>query len=308
MRWLTYLFVSVLFVFCISRSEWDCWSRDANKQKAAHSIRKNEIPLQTVRTGQSALESHKLPLRSEAAVVLDTRRGEVLFKKNMEMGLPIASLTKLMSALVFLETNPDLDNSVTITVADAKRSERYQLRVGETFTLRDILHSSLLSSSNRAARALARASGLSRSEFVTRMNRKAGELGLKSTFFCEPTGLDEKNRSTALDCAKLLYFVLQDSVIASIFSRTTYEFVSLDEEKRRHQIGSTSKLLFASLNVKGGKSGHNGASGWCLGTLVEAQNGEEMAAVILGAPSKQTRFKEIRSIVEWCIEKNKKGS
>jgi D-alanyl-D-alanine endopeptidase (penicillin-binding protein 7) len=139
------------------------------------------------------------------------------------------------------------------------------------------------------------------------MNLKAKTLGLENTFFYEPTGLNKKNRSTALDCAKLLYFALQDSVIASILNKTTYEFVSLDKGKRRHQIGSTNGLLFSSLNVKGGKTGYNGASGWCLGTMVEGKDGEEMVAVILGAPTKHARFKEIRSIVEWSIEKHKKG-
>ena len=303
-----YFFVSVLLVLLISRVEWGNWFPDLNKQKAADPIQDRKIPLQTIYVGSRALESHKLSLRSKAAVVLDTKKGEVLFEKNIETELPIASLTKLMSALVFLETNPDLDNIVTITIAHANGSGRSQLRVGETFTLRDLLHASLMSSSNRATRALARASGLSPLEFVARMNQKAKELGLENTFFYEPTGLDEKNRSTALDCARLLYFALQDSVIASISGKTTYEFVSLDKGKRRHRIGSTNKLLFNSLNVKGGKTGYNGASGWCLGTLVQRKDGKEMVAVILGAPTKHTRFKEIRSIVEWCIEENKKGS
>jgi len=308
MRRPVYFFVSLLLVLLISRIEWGNWFWDSNRLREVNLIRESELPLQAVYISQKALESYKLPLRSEAAVVLDTRKGEVLFEKNIETELPIASLTKLMSALVFLGTNPDLDDTVTITIADARCSGGSQLRVGETFRLGDLLHTSLMSSSNRATRALARASGLPVSEFVVRMNQKAKELSLENTFFCEPTGLDENNISTALDCAKLLYFALQDSIIASILSKTTYEFVSLDKGKRRHRIGSTNKLLFSSLNVKGGKTGYNGASGWCLGTMVEGEDGKEMVAVILDAPTKHTRFKEIRSIVEWCIEENKKGS
>jgi D-alanyl-D-alanine carboxypeptidase len=303
-----YFFVSILLVLLISRTEWGNWIGDLNKTPKAVLHSEDEVPFQTIHISEKALKSHKLPLRSKAAVVLDTKKGEIIFAKNMEKELPIASLTKLMSILVFLETNPDLDDTVTITIADANCSGKSQLKVGETFTLRDLLHASLMSSSNRAIRALARASGLSPLEFVARMNRKAKEPGLENTFFCEPTGLDEKNRSTALGCAKLLYFVLQDSVIASISSKTTYEFVSLDLKKRKHLIGNTNKLLFSSLKVKGGKTGYNGASGWCLGTLVEGEDGNEMVAVVLGAPTKHTRFKEIRSIVEWCIEENKRGS
>jgi D-alanyl-D-alanine endopeptidase (penicillin-binding protein 7) len=136
------------------------------------------------------------------------------------------------------------------------------------------------------------------------MNRKAKELGLLSSLFCEPTGLDKQNRSSALDCARLLYSALQDSVIRSIAGKTFYEFNSVN--KRKHRIGSTNKLLFSSLNVKGGKTGYNGASGWCLGTLVEGYDGKEVVAVVLGAPSKRTRFREIRSIVKWSISENTK--
>ena len=180
--------------------------------------------------------------------------------------------------------------------------------MGEVFFLRDLLHASLMSSSNRATRALARASGLSHRQFAERMNRKARELGLSGSFFCEPTGLDEQNRSSALDCARLLYAALRDSTIRSIAGKTFYEFNSLNQWKRRHRMGSTSKLLFSSLNVKGGKTGYIGASGWCQATLVEGEGGKELVAVVLGAPSKSTRVSEIRSTVRWSIGEETKGT
>ena len=302
------IFVCVFLVLLIAGIEWNIRFRNLTEAQKAKLHSEGRIPLQSICIGEKAKESYKLQLRSEAAVVLDTKEGEVLFEKNIEKELPIASLTKLMTALVFLGTHPDLNDTVTISIADARYAGRSQLRVGETFTLFDLLHASLMSSSNRATKTLARATGLSPLDFVARMNRKAKELGLKNTFFCEPTGLDEKNRSTALDCAKLLYFALQDSIIASISNKTTYEFVSLNAGRRSHRIGSTNKLLFSSLNVKGGKTGYNGASGWCLGTLVEGEDGNQMVAVILGAPTKHIRLKEIRSIVEWSIDGYKKGS
>jgi D-alanyl-D-alanine endopeptidase (penicillin-binding protein 7) len=307
MRRPAHLIVSVFLVFFISGIEWDTWFRDLDKTRKAESLSEERIPLKTICISEKAQESHELPLRSEAAVVLDTRKGEVLYRKNIDTQLPIASLTKLMSALVFLETKPDLDDRVTITAADINCPGKSEIKVGETVTLRDLLHASLMSSSNQATKALARACPVPASEFVARMNGKARELGLQNVLFCEPTGLDERNRSTALDCARLLYFALQDSVVGSIFDKTTYQFASLDKEKRRHTIGCTNKLLFSSLKVKGGKTGYNGASGWCLGTLVEGGDGREVAAVVLGAPSKQDRFKEIRSIVEWSIETKRTG-
>jgi D-alanyl-D-alanine endopeptidase (penicillin-binding protein 7) len=303
-----YFFAYVLLALLISRTEWSDSYRDSCRIPQDDSAPGYQIPLRTIYKGQKAKESHNLALTSEAAVVLDTKEGEVLFEKNMERALPIASLTKLMSALTFLEIGSDLDHTAAITPSDAWRSGRDQLRVGEIFALRDLLHASLMSSSNRAARALARASGLSPSEFAVRMNRKARELGLLSSFFCEPTGLDEQNRSSALDCARLLYAALQDSVIRSIAGKTFHDFSSLNRRKRMHRIGSTNKLLFSSLKVKGGKTGYNGASGWCLGTVVEGDDGKELVAVVLGAPSKRTRFREIRSIVKWSVGENTKGN
>ncbi|UCB53138.1 MAG: D-alanyl-D-alanine carboxypeptidase [Candidatus Zixiibacteriota bacterium] len=303
-----YFFAYVLLALLISRVEWSDLHWDLRKSPQECCGQRYEIPLRTTYKGQKAKESHEFSLRSNAAVVLDVEEGEILFEKNVEQKFPVASLTKLMSVLTFLETDPDLDDTAIITPTDAWRSGRAQLRVGEVLTLGDLLHASLMSSSNRATRALAHASGLSPSEFAAGMNRKAKELGLLSSFFCEPTGLDQRNRSSALDCARLLYAALQDSTIRSIAGKTFYQFNSLNGKKRRHRVGSTSKLLFSSLKVKGGKTGYNGASGWCLGTLVEGDDGKEIVAVVLGAPSKRTRFREIRSIVKWSIRENATGS
>ena len=296
-----YFFAYVLLALLISRTEWSDLYRNSCNIRQDESALECRIPLQTIYRGEKAKESHQFGLRSKAAVVLDAEKGEVLFEKNVEEKLPIASLTKLMSALTFLETDPDLRDTARITAADAWRSGRDGLRVGELFLLRDLLHASLMSSSNRATRALARASGLSPRQFAERMNRKARELGLFGSFFCEPTGLGERNRSSALDCGRLLYAALQDSTIRSIAEKTFYEFNSLNQWKRNHRIGSTSKLLFNSLKVIGGKTGYISASGWCQGTLVEGDGGRELVAVVLGAPSKHTRFREIRSIVKWSI-------
>lgn len=303
-----YFFAYVLLALLISRVEWSDLHSGLCGRRQADCFPRREIPLQTIYKSQRAKESRTIPLQSKAAVVLDTEKGEVLFEKNIEEELPIASLTKLMSALTLLGTDPELDHTITITPADATSPGNAELRVGEMVTLRDLLHASLMNSSNRATRALARASGLSHHQFAERMNRKARELGLSRSFFCEPTGLDGQNRSSALDCARLLYAALQDSTIRSIAGKTFYEFNSLDQWKRRHRIGSTSKLLFSSLNVKGGKTGYIGASGWCQGTLVEEEGGRELVAVVLGAPSKHTRFREIRSIVKWSIGEEIKGT
>ncbi len=265
------------------------------------------VPLKAFHLTQKALENKWHRIVSKSAVAVDVEKGEILFEKNMEEPTPIASLTKLMTALVFLEQNRNLDDTATITPWDAESSGRSCLRVGETLTLRDLLHASLMSSNNLATKTLVRVSGLPYDDFIDRMNQKAKRIGLENTHFYEPTGLDENNQSTALDCARLLTFALMDKKIAFITTMKTYAFTSLYKKKiRRHQITNTNSLLFqngsngtSSLNVKGGKTGYNGPSGWCLATLVENKDGTRIAAVILGAPTSLTRFRETKSIIKW---------
>jgi D-alanyl-D-alanine endopeptidase (penicillin-binding protein 7) len=302
------VFICVLIVILVSMIEWNNWFRNLDRSRDADSYSRKVSHLQNIQMSSMALQSHKLPLKSEAAVVLDTKKGEVLFDKNMDTQLPIASLTKLMTALIFLQTNPDLNDTVTITEADADCVGTNEIQVNETLTLYDLLHVSLMNSSNRATKALVRACEIPTPIFVLRMNRKSEELGLHNTHFREPTGLNEKNRSSALDCAKLMYFALQNSIIASVLEKDIYRFSSRDSSRTWHQIGNAQKLLFSSLKVKGGKTGYIRASGWCLGTVLEDENGKQLAAVILGAPTKHTRLEEIRSIVQWSMEKNKRGS
>ena len=310
-RWIQF-FIPFIVLFLISSVPWGelfIPPDDVEIVKETDIEGEQAIPLKELHFTKRAFENKLHRIRSKAALAVDIEKGEILFEKNMEKLLPIASLTKLMTALVFLEQNPNLDDTATITRSDAKFAGRSRLRVGETLTLKDLLHASLTCSNNRATKTLVRVSGLSFEDFVARMNQKAEEIGLENTCFCEPTGLDENNQSTALDCARLLSFALTDSVIASITSKKTYSFTSVyKKRKRRHQIVNTNKLLLSSLNVKGGKTGYNGASGWCLGTLVENEDGTKIAAVILGAPTKLARFREARSIIKWSLQKTTQGT
>ncbi len=311
MKKIVFFIVLVFVVLAVSKIACDSWFWASNRMEGLGFLHKEKLPLQTVQISEKAKESGNLIIKSEAAVVLDAQREEILFEKNMERTLPIASLSKLMTALVFLETHPDLYDTATISTEDAIGAGWSQLKIKESFTLYDLLHASLMSSNNRATRTLSRSCGLSADEFIAHMNQKAKKIGLLNTRFFEPTGLDTNNRSTALDCARLLYFAQKESLIASIMGKTTYQFCSMSKRKRMHQIKSTNKLLYTSLppgctgSVKCGKTGYNGASGYCLGTLVQGEDGEEIIAVVLGAPSSGTRFKEIKSIVQWSMQEKR---
>ncbi len=233
-------------------------------------------------------------------MIIDVPSNRVLYEYNANDVRSIASLTKLMTAIVFLEGNPPLDSVVMVTREDARDAGRRhsQMGIGETFRLLDVLYASLLSSDNRATRTLARASGLSMDNFVLRMNEKARELGLDSTTFVEVTGLDPGNRSTAYDLAQLLPAALENYWVSHITATDQYTFHSMNK-RRRHILLNTNRLARAGWEVEGGKTGFIAASGYCLTTILKDGEEHEILAILLGAPTNSRRFSETIYIIDW---------
>jgi D-alanyl-D-alanine endopeptidase (penicillin-binding protein 7) len=228
------------------------------------------------------------------AILVDPGTGEVLFEKNSGNPVPIASLTKLMTALVFLEQKPNLMRQVEVTANEINGGGHTQLRAGERAELGDLLHMSLMCSDNVATRVLARESGMTPDEFVPRMNRKAIELGLNDTRFVEYTGLDERNVATAADVARMLHAAAHDSLIQQITTTREYEFRT---ERRLHAIRNTDRLLYGRWDVLGGKTGFIQEAGYCFATWIRAQ-GRDLIAVVLGAPTNATRFADAVRLIQ----------
>jgi D-alanyl-D-alanine endopeptidase (penicillin-binding protein 7) len=228
------------------------------------------------------------------AILIDPSTGQVLFEKNSASQVPIASLTKLMTALVFLEQKPDLSRAVEVTPSELSGAGHTQLRRGEIVTLRDLLHMSLMCSDNVATRVIARESGLSHDDYVARMNRKAQELGLNGSRFTEFTGLDERNVSTAADVARMLHAAAHDPLIQSITTTREYEFRT---ERRVHAIRNTDRLLYGHWDVLGGKTGFIQEAGYCFATWIRSQ-GRDLIAVVLGAPTNATRFADAVRLIQ----------
>jgi len=228
------------------------------------------------------------------AILIDPSTGQVLFEKNSSRQVPIASLTKLMTALVFLEQKPDLSREVEVTNVELAGAGHTQLRNGEIVALGDLLHMSLMCSDNVATRVLAREGGLSSEDYVARMNRKAVELGLAGTRFVEFTGLDERNVSTAADVARMLHAAAHDPLIQSITTTREYEFRT---ERRVHAIRNTDRLLYGHYDVLGGKTGFISEAGYCFATWIRTQ-GRDLIAVVLGAPTNATRFADAVRLIQ----------
>jgi D-alanyl-D-alanine endopeptidase (penicillin-binding protein 7) len=237
-------------------------------------------------------------LHVKAAYVIDEATGKVLFQKNPDQILPIASLTKLVTAMVLLDTDPDWDRSVEIVPEDVKNSSRSHIRPREEITIRDLIHASIMSSDNVATKALARTCGLTSAEFVQRMNAKAESLGLTGTHFVEPTGLSEQNVATAEGVARLLNAASSNPIVGAIMQKPNYAFST---NRRKHMLVNTNRLLHSSWRVTGGKTGFINEAGYCLATKVEAPTGAAVTAVVLGAPSNALRFAEARRILDWTF-------
>ncbi len=234
-------------------------------------------------------------VNARAAIILDAKTGEVLFDKNSGQAMPIASLTKLMTMMVYLEMKPDLTRRAMVSREDLAGSGHTRLRSGEIVTMRDLLHLALLSSDNAATRSLVRNSDLPPEEFLARMNRKAQVMGLHQTRFVEFTGLSEQNVSTATEYAQILKRASGEPMISHITTLPDYTFRS--SKKDYHLVNTNRLCRYGVFDVRGGKTGFISEAGYCLATWVSTRS-RDVISVVLGAPSNSVRFSETRRLID----------
>jgi D-alanyl-D-alanine endopeptidase (penicillin-binding protein 7) len=240
-------------------------------------------------------------VRAAAAIIFSPVTGQILYEENSQDKRSIASITKVMTALVFLEDNPELSSEVTIERSDVYAASTTYLRANDRITDDQLLHLLLIASDNGAARALARTSHGGTAQFVERMNEKAIELGLENTSFADPSGLNPDNVSSAFDLSHLITFAASDERISSIMRTPTY---TVETSRRMIPIHSTNHLLTSGdVDVMGGKTGFIGKAGYCLATLLRLPQGNPVAVVVLGAHSNYGRFWETRHLLNWLSEK-----
>lgn len=241
-------------------------------------------------------------VHAAAAIIYNADTNEVLFEENSLSQRSIASITKVMTATVFLETSPDLSQVVTVTRGDVYRASTTYLRANDKLTVDDLLHLLLIPSDNAAARALARVSTYGSEGFVRRMNEKAAELGLQSTQYADPSGLLPDNVSSAYDMARLIALASSDERISNTMRMSEY---TVHTARRDITIRSTNHLLGRDdIDVMGAKTGFISKSGYCLATLLRLPDGgQQVAFVILGARSNAGRFMETQNLITWLASK-----
>jgi D-alanyl-D-alanine endopeptidase (penicillin-binding protein 7) len=246
-------------------------------------------------------DGNQIPdIRAAAAIIYNPQSGEVLWEANSHAQRSIASLTKIMTAVTFMADNPDLDQRVTINAADTSRASVTYLRSGEVVTNRDLLHLTLIASDNAAARALARTSEGGSAAFIGRMNEMAKALGLTNTHYADPSGLDDRNVSSAYDVSHLIAFATRDERVAPIMRAAEYE---VRTSRRRFTVRSTNRLLGTGVDVQAGKTGFIRKAGYCLATLLQVPQGAPVAVVVLGAANSAVRFSEARHLLNWVAGK-----
>ena len=240
-------------------------------------------------------------IRAAASIILDPSTGAVLWQENAQEKRSIASITKVMTAVVFLEDQPDLSQVVTVERGDTYAASTTYLRANERITLDNLLHLTLIASDNAAARALARLSHGGTATFVERMNSKAVELGLESTSFTDPSGLKPENVSSAYDLSRLITYASSDERIAPIMRTAEYK---VETNRRTISIHNTNRLVIdGDVTVMAGKTGFISKAGHCLVTLLRMPAGNTVAFVVLGANSNPGRFWETRHLFNWLSQR-----
>jgi D-alanyl-D-alanine endopeptidase (penicillin-binding protein 7) len=245
--------------------------------------------------------------RAEAAIILDPLTGKVLWESHAQDQRSIASITKVMTAVVFLEDSPDLSQVVTVTAADRRGGSTTYLRANDKVTKGDLLHLMLIASDNVASRVLARTSSYGADGFIARMNEKAVDLGLTSTKYADTSGLLSANLSSAYDMAKLITYVSSVPQISDVMKKVQYTATAVAGTRRRQiTIHSTNQLVRqGDVEVQAGKTGFIRAAGYCLATLLRLpQGGPQVAVVVLGAKSNAGRFMETRHLFNWLSSKS----
>jgi D-alanyl-D-alanine endopeptidase (penicillin-binding protein 7) len=276
-------------------------SARAREQTRLHSL----AQLQEAMTPQfktDATGAQVPDVRAAAAIIFDPATGQVLYEENSQDKRSIASITKVMTATVFLENSPDLTEPVTVQRSDVFQASTTHLHANDKVTTDDLLHLLLIASDNAAARALARVSPFGSEGFIRRMNEKADELGLQSTHYADPSGLLSENVSSAYDMARLITHASQDERISSIMRTNEYTVYS---GKRPILFHSTNHLLReGNVDVRAGKTGFITKAGYCLATVLRLQgSSQDVAVVVFGARSNAGRFMESRNLFNWVSSK-----
>ena len=280
----------------------------ANTKKKAVAAKKSPVraaikakaprKAKSMQRGATMDDAHRLALQSSAVLVQDQTTGAILLEKNPNAVLPIASITKLMTAMVALDAKPDLNEMLAIgdDDVDILKGTRSRLKVGTHLSREEMLRLALMSSENRAASALSRHYPGGREAFVAAMNQKANSLGLADTRFADPTGLTAANVSSPRDLAKMVDAAHRYPLIREFSTTSEGEFSIAG---RAQQFRNTNTLVKSpTWEIGLSKTGYISEAGKCLVMQVWLNN-KPTIIVLLDSWGKMTRIGDANRIKRW---------
>lgn len=249
------------------------------------------------------LSSYGVVTDAQSVFVADTQSGTALFAKNADDVRSIGSITKLMTALVFLDSHPDFKQWVTIIDDDYVGGAHVNLEFNDGVKMKDVLGASIVGSDNTATKALSRLSGLSPEDFIIAMNAKAKALGMTSSTFVEVTGIESGNTSTARDLMLLLAEAKRHPELVAFMTSSSVSVSQASGEVAN--ITSTDMLFDSLINKKpyaitAGKTGYIPEAGYCFITMIQ-RDGDEIFVAVLGAHTKEDRFNDAKAIAVWAF-------
>ena len=276
-------------------------------KKATHRVL-NQKKMVVKRRSSSvrAMTRDGLPiLHSSMALVINQEDGSVIYAKRSSVKSPIASLTKLMTAMVAMDANLPPDELIAVTQddIDTLKGTSSRLKVGATLSRKAMLHLALMASENRAASALARAYPGGTPAFVAAMNKKARDLGMSKTHFRDSTGLNAGNLSTAEDLAKMVSASYEYPVIRQFSTSQSYEVV-LDDHHRPLHFGNTNALVKNDTwDIGLSKTGYISEAGRCL--VMQARIAQQaVIIVLLDSQGMRSRLGDANRLKQWIEAKS----
>jgi D-alanyl-D-alanine endopeptidase (penicillin-binding protein 7) len=248
-----------------------------------------------------------LALSSNVVLMLDEATSQVLFEKNADVPVPIASITKLMTALLIVEAGQDMNDMLEVTNDDIDREKNTssRLRIGSRLSRADMLHIALMSSENRAASALGRNYPGGLPAFVVAMNAKAKLLGMVNSRFVEPTGLSSRNVASAHDLTRLVAATHAHPLLAQFSTNSKF---LVDTGRNTLQYVNSNRLIgSADWNIELQKTGYISEAGRCLVMHVKVDE-RPVVMVFLDSKTGQSRFADATRLRKWLQEKKGTGS
>ena len=264
------------------------------------SITSSTAPQKSVQIRDTFGYSNQPSVNARAALVMDAQTGEVLYSKNSSLAVPIASITKVMTAVVTADARLDMSEEITLQQIDfagaGGKNSSSTLRAGDTMNRAELLLFALMKSENPAAAALARTYPGGRSAFVAAMNAKARQLGMTSTRYAESTGLDPHNVSSARDLGILVSAASQYGLIRQFSTTPTYDF---NLGYRVLKSNNTNSLVRnGGWNINLSKTGYINEAGRCV-VMHTTVNSRPAVVVLLGASTSQARTNDATNLLNW---------